>query len=79
MLLTEENTHHLSSADFVEQFWLELFSEENLYLLQQERISTVPSYFYHAAYILDFHTEFQMSGLTILLRDILKRGCFQFL
>ncbi|MBK9452268.1 MAG: hypothetical protein IPN95_23165 [Bacteroidetes bacterium] len=69
MLLTEENTHHLSSADFVVHFSIEVFSEENLYLLDQERINPIPSYFYPAAYILEFQTEFLMSGLTILLSN----------
>ena len=69
MLLTEENTNHLSSAEFVDHFSIELFAEENLYLLQQERINTIPSYFYHAAYILEFQTEFLMSGLTIQLSN----------
>ena len=69
MLLTVENTKHLTSRDFLELLSIELFNSENLYLLLENRREGIPDYFYISAYILEFDTEFEMQGLNTLLAN----------
>lgn len=69
MLLTLENTKNLNSSEFVEMFSIELFEDENLYLLNEPKRDEVPAFFYHLAYILEFETALEMSGLMILLSN----------
>ena len=69
MLITPENTENLTSYEFIEKLSIELWEEDNIYLINQLQRTDVPDYFYKTAYLLEFDTEFQMSGLTTLLSN----------
>lgn len=69
MLLPLKNTVKLTSSDFIETFSIEMWSDKNIYLLNESRKNTIPDYFYVTAYLLQFETEFEMSGLTTLLSN----------
>jgi hypothetical protein len=69
MLLTLENTKDLNPTELVEFFSIELFEDENLYLLNEPKRDDVLAFFYHLAYILEFDTTLQMSGLETILTN----------
>lgn len=69
MKLTQENTIHLKSIDFIEKFSINLWDKENIYLIDEPQREEIPEYFYITAYLLQFDTEFQMQGLLTLLTN----------
>jgi hypothetical protein len=72
MLLTLENTKNLSSYDFIETFSIEVWDEVNIHLVRGPKKDTFPDYFYLTACLLEFDTEFQMSGILTLLTNSLN-------
>lgn len=66
-MITEENTFHLTTDEFLEKMALELWEKENSYLISEEKRPNIPEYFYITAYLLDFETELMMQGLMGLL------------
>lgn len=69
MGITLDNTKHLTSYDFIEKLSIELWENDNIYLIDEPRKEEIPNYFYISAYLIQFDTEFQMQGLTALLTN----------
>jgi hypothetical protein len=69
MIITPENTENLTSYEFIEKMSIELWEGDNIYLIDKPQRADIPDYFYKTAYLLQFDTEFQMSGLTTLLSN----------
>ncbi len=69
MKLTIDNTRELTSYDFIEKLSIELWRNDNLYLIEEPKKVEIPDYFYISAYLIQFDTEFQMQGLTTLLTN----------
>jgi hypothetical protein len=69
MILTVDSTKNLTSPEFLEIFSIEMWSDENIYLIEELPRADIPNYFYITAYCLQFETEFLMSGLTTLLSN----------
>lgn len=69
MKITPENTIELKSNEFIEKLSIDLWEEDNIYLINEPKKESIPDYFYVSAYIIQFDTEFQMQGLTTLLTN----------
>ncbi|AXE16734.1 hypothetical protein DR864_02805 [Runella rosea] len=69
MKISIDNTQNLTSFDFIEMLSTELWDDDNIYLIDDPKKEDIPDYFYITAYLLQFDTELQMSGLTTLLTN----------
>lgn len=69
MKLTSENTKFLNTEEFLDKLAIELWSEENIYLLNEPQKTDIPDYFYISAYLIEFETELLMQGLATLLTN----------
>ncbi len=69
MKITLDNSNQLSSYDFIEKLSIELWEDDNIYLIDEPKKVGIPDYFYISAYLIQFDTEFQMQGLATLLTN----------
>ena len=69
MKITLDNTKQFTSYDFIEKLSIELWENDNIYLIDEPQKVGIPDYFYISAYLIQFDTEFQMQGLTSLLTN----------